>query len=93
MQKEILIFLGVVAVSLFMTIHNHNKLTMNNNEIQLIEQRASQENMLIEDGNLIKLNSGVTLSKSADLIIIKQARSTIVLNGNDAKEVIAFLEK
>jgi hypothetical protein len=93
MQKEILIFLGVVAVSLFMTIHNHNKLTMNNNEIQLIEQRASQESMLIEDGNLIKLNSGVTLSKSADLIIIKQARSTIVLNGNDAKEVIAFLEK
>jgi|TARA_B110000438_G_scaffold54343_1_gene54429 hypothetical protein len=93
MQKEILIFLGVVAVSLFMTIHNHNKLTMNNNEIQLLEQRASQESMLIEDGNLIKLNSGVTLSKSADLIIIKQARSTIVLNGNDAKEVIAFLEK
>ena len=93
MQKEILIFLGVVAVSLFMTIHNHNKLAMNNNEIQLIEQRASQESMLIEDGNLIKLNSGVTLSKSADLIIIKQARSTIVLNGNDAKEVIAFLEK
>ena len=93
MQKEILIFLGVVAVSLFMTIHNHNKLTMNSNEIQLIEQRASQESMLIEDGNLIKLNSGVTLSKSADLIIIKQARSTIVLNGNDAKEVIAFLEK
>ena len=80
-------------MSLFMTIHNHNKLTMNNNEIQLIEQRASQESMLIEDGNLIKLNSGVTLSKSADLIIIKQARSTIVLNGNDAKEVIAFLEK
>ena len=93
MQKEILIFLGVVAVSLFMTIHNHNKLTMNNNEIQLIEQRASQESMLIEDGNLIKLNSGVTLSKSADLIIIKQAKSTIVLNENDAKEVIAFLEK
>ena len=93
MQKEILIFLGVVAVSLFMTIHNHNKLTMNNNEIQLLEQRTSQESMLIEDGNLIKLNSGVTLSKSADLIIIKQARSTIVLNGNDAKEVIAFLEK
>ena len=93
MQKEILIFLGVVAVSLFMTIHNHNKLAMNNNEIQLTEQRASQENMLIEDGNLIKLNSGVTLSKSADLIIIKQARSTIILNGNDAKEVIAFLEK
>ena len=93
MQKEILIFLGVVAVSLFMTIHNHNKLTMNNNEIQLLEQRASQESMLIEDGNLIKLNSGVTLSKSADLIIIKQARSTIVLNGNDAKEVIAFLER
>jgi hypothetical protein len=93
MQKEILIFLGVVAVSLFMTIHNHNKLAMSSNEIQLVEQRASQESMLIEDGNLIKLNSGVTLSKSADLIIIKQARSTIVLNGNDAKEVIAFLEK
>jgi hypothetical protein len=93
MQKEILIFLGVVGVSLFMTIHNHNKLAMNNNEIQLIEQRASQESMLIEDGNLIKLNSGVTLSKSADLIIIKQAKSTIVLNENDAKEVIAFLEK
>tara|TARA_B110000196_G_scaffold150710_1_gene130015 strand:- start:217 stop:498 length:282 start_codon:yes stop_codon:yes gene_type:complete len=93
MQKEILIFLGVVSLSLFMTIHNHNKLAMNSNEIQLIEQRASQENILIEDGNLIKLNSGVTLSKSADLIIIKQARSTIILNGNDAKEVIAFLEK
>lgn len=93
MKKEIIIFTGIVVVSLFMTIHNHNKLAMNNNKIQLSEQRASQENLLIKQGDLIKLNSGVTLSKSADLIIIKQSNATIVLNGEDKQEVIAFLEK
>ena len=74
-----------------MTIHSHNKQAMRDSEIRLSEQRVSQENLLMQEGELIKLDGGVTLTKSADLIIIKQSNSTIILNENDAREVIAFL--
>ena len=91
MQKEFIIFAGIVVVSLFMTIHSHNKQAMQDSEIKLSEQRATQENLLMKEGELIKLDGGVTLTKSADLIIIKQSNSTIILNEEDAREVIAFL--
>ena len=91
MQKEFIIFAGIVVVSVFMTLHSHNKQAMRDSEIRLSEQRESQENLLMQEGELIKLDGGVTLTKSADLIIIKQSNSTIILNEDDAREVIAFL--
>ena len=91
MYREFIIFTGIVVISLFMTIHNHNKKTMLDSENKLSEQRATQENLLMKEGELIKLDGGVTLTKSADLIIIKQSNSTIILNEEDAREVIAFL--
>ena len=91
MQREFIIFAGIVVVSIFMTLHSHNKQAMRDSEIRLSEQRVSQENLLMQEGELIKLDGGVTLTKSADLIIIKQSNSTIILNENDAREVIAFL--
>ena len=80
-----------MVVSVFMTLHSHNKQAMRDSEIRLSEQRESQENLLMQEGELIKLDGGVTLTKSADLIIIKQSNSTIILNEDDAREVIAFL--
>ena len=91
MQREFIIFAGIVVVSIFMTLHIHTKQAMRDSEIRLSEQRASQENLLMQEGELIKLDGGVTLTKSADLIIIKQSNSTIILNEDDACEVIAFL--
>ena len=91
MQREFIIFAGIVVVSVFMTLHSHNKQAMRDSEIRLSEQRVSQENLLMQEGELIKLDGGVTLTKSADLIIIKQSNSTIILNEDDAREVIAFL--
>ena len=76
MYREFIIFAGIVVVSLFMTIHSHNKQAMRDSEIKLSEQRSSQENLLMQEG---------------DLIIIKQSNSTIILNEEDAREIIAFL--
>tara|TARA_B100000965_G_scaffold405936_1_gene442009 strand:- start:4911 stop:5219 length:309 start_codon:yes stop_codon:yes gene_type:complete len=93
MYREFIIFTGIVVISLFMTIHNHNKKTMLDSENKLSLQKASLENSLMEDGTLIRLNSGVTLTKRADLIIIKDSYTTIILNKEDAQDVIAFLER
>ena len=93
MYREFIIFAGIVTVSLFMTIHSHNKKTMLDSSNQLSMQKASLENHLIDDGTLIRLNSGVTITKRADLIIIKDAYTTIILHKKDARDVIAFLEK
>ena len=72
MYREFIIFAGIVTVTLFMTIHSHNKKAMQDTQSQLSLQKESQENLLIEDGALIRLNSGVTITKRADLIIIKE---------------------
>ena len=93
MYREFIIFGGIVVVSLFMTLHSHNKQAIQDSKNQLSMQKETQESLLIEDGSLIRLNSGVTLTKRADLIIIKDSYTTIVLNKNDAKDVIAFLER
>ena len=55
MYREFIIFAGIVVVSLFMTIHSHNKQAMRDSEIKLSEQRSSQENLLMQEGDLIKL--------------------------------------
>ncbi len=93
MYREFIIFTGIVVISLFMTIHNHNKKAMLDSENKLSLQKASLESSLMEDGTLIRLNSGVTLTKRADLIIIKDSYTTIILNKEDARDVIAFLER
>jgi len=93
MYREFIIFGGIVIVSLFMTVHSHNKKAINDSQTQLSMQKESQENLLIEDGSLIRLNSGVTLTRRANLIIIKDSYTTIILDKNDAQDVIAFLEK
>ena len=93
MYREFIIFASIVTVTLFMTIHSHNKKAMQDTQSQLSLQKESQENLLIEDGALIRLNSGVTITKRADLIIIKDAYTTIILHKKDTRDVIAFLEK
>ena len=93
MYREFIIFTGVVVISLFMTIHSKNKKAIQDSANQLSMQKASLETSLIEDGSLIRLNSGVTLTKRADLIIIKDLYTTIILNKEDARDVIAFLER
>lgn len=93
MYREFIILSCVVFISLFMTIHNKNKETMKNSETKLSVQREVQENILIEEGNLMKLNGGITFTKNAGLIIIKDPYSTIVLDKNDVDDIIVFLEK
>ena len=93
MYREFIIFAGIVCLSLFMTVHNYNKKAIQDSDNQLSEQRAVQENLLMQEGELIRLNSGVTLTRSANLIIIKDSYTTIILNKKDARDIIAFLEK
>ena len=93
MNKEFLILTSVIVLSLFMTIHNRNKEAMENSKTKLSIQRETQEEMLIEEGNLMRLNGGITFTKNANLIIIKDPYSTIILDKNSTDEIIAFLEK
>ena len=93
MYKEFIILTSVIVLSLFMTVHNRNKETINNSETRLSIQRETQEEMLIQEGNLMRLNGGITFTKNANLIIIKDPYSTIILDKNSTDEIIAFLEK
>jgi len=93
MYKEFIILTSVIVLSLFMTVHNRNKEAINNSEIRLSVQRETQEEMLIQEGNLMRLNGGITFTKNANLIIIKDPYSTIILDKNTTDEIIAFLEK
>jgi len=40
---------------------------------------------------MIKLSNGITITKSADLIIFSQSNSTIILTKDDVEEVVAFI--
>lgn len=93
MYREFIILSTVIVLSLFMTIHNSNKEEMKNSQTKLSIQREVQETILIEEGNLIKLNGGITFTKNASLIIIKDPYSTIVLDKNDVDDIIVFLEQ
>tara|TARA_X000001036_G_C20455930_1_gene715353 strand:+ start:51 stop:332 length:282 start_codon:yes stop_codon:yes gene_type:complete len=93
MYREFIILSTVIVLSLFMTIHNSNKEEMKNSQTKLSIQREVQENILIEEGNLMKLNGGITFTKNASLIIIKDPYSTIVLDKNDVDDIIVFLEQ
>ena len=93
MYREFLVFAGVVVIALFMSIHNRNLDTINNAEQHAQEHKIERDNLMMQDGQLIRLSNGVTLSRSSDLIIIRQANSTIFFNKSDAPEVVAFLEE
>ena len=93
MQREFILFGSIVVVALFMTIHSSNLKEMSQREQQAHDHRMNRNNLLMKDGYLIRLSNGVTVSKSADLIIINQSKSTIILNKEDINEVIAFLEE
>ena len=93
MQREIIIFGTIVIIALFMTVHNRNQNEINERDFQFKEHKINRDNLLMKDGHLVKLGNGITLSKSADLIIINQFESTIILNSEDIDQVIAFLEE
>mgnify|MGYP001397937076 FL=1 len=92
MKKEFIILLTCVLVVTFMTIHNSNLETMEGQDTKNNQHRLSQEKYLISEGKLIKLSNGVTIKRNSDLIIIEQSSKTIILNKNDSRELIAFLE-
>ena len=93
MYREFIILSSVIVLTLFMTIHNKNKQEIQNSNTRLSIQREVQEDILIQEGNLMKLNGGITFTKNENLIIIKDPYSTIVLDKNNSNEIIAFLEK
>ena len=41
--------------------------------------QLSQENFLVNKGELIKLSNGVTIKRNSDLIIIQQQTETIII--------------
>jgi len=92
MYRELILFSSIIVVALFMTIHNNNLKIINENEQQANEHKINRDNLLMKEGHLIKLRNGIVLTKSADLIIISQSNSTIILNKADVEEVVAFLE-
>ncbi|MBD26104.1 MAG: hypothetical protein CMG46_14065 [Candidatus Marinimicrobia bacterium] len=92
MKKEFIILLTCMLVVTFMTIHNSNLETMEGQDAKNNQHRLSQEKYLINEGKLIKLSNGVTIKRNSDLIIIEQSSKTIILNKNDSRELIAFLE-
>ena len=92
MYREFSILFTVLAICLFMTIHNNNLEVIEEQAYKSKKQKLSQENFLINEGTLIKLSNGVTLKRDADLIIVQQSSKTIIFSINDAQEIIAFLE-
>ena len=93
MYREFLTFAGILVIALFMTIHNKNLNAINKAEQHTQKHKIKRDNLLMRDGQLIKLGNGVTFLKSSDIIIISQAQSTIILNDEDVNEVVAFLSK
>ena len=80
MYREFSILFTVLAICLFMTIHNNNLEVIEEQTYKSKKQKLSQENFLINEGTLIKLSNGVTLKRDADLIIVQQSSKTIIFN-------------
>ena len=93
MYREFLVLSGIVVIALFMTIHNRNLDAINSADKHAQEHKIKRDNLLMRDGQLIKVGNGVTFSRSSNLIIISQSQSTIILNEEDVEEVVAFLSK
>ena len=93
MIREFILFSSIIVIALFMTIHSNNQKIINESEQQTIEHRINRDNLLMKEGSMIKLGNGVTITKSADLIIFNQSNSTIFLTKEDIQEVIAFIDE
>ena len=91
MYRELSILFTLLAICLFMTVHNSNLEVIEEQTSKSKEQKLSQENFLVSEGTLIKLSNGVTLKRDSDIIIIQQSSKTIILSIKDSEEIIAFL--
>lgn len=92
MRKEFIILVIFVVAVIFMTVNDSNLENVENQKIESLRYKLSQENFLVNKGELIKLSNGVTIKRNSDLIIIQQQTETIIINKSDSKEIIAFLE-
>ncbi len=92
MRKEFIILIVFVIAVIFMTVNDSNLENVENQKIEGLKYKLSQENFLVNKGELIKLSNGVTIKRNSDLIIIQQQKETIIVNKNDTNEIIAFLE-
>ena len=92
MKKEFIILILFVVTVIFMTINDSNLDSVENQKLESLKYKLSQENFLVNKGELIKLSNGVTIKRNSDLIIIQQQTETIIVNKSDSKEIIAFLE-
>tara|TARA_Y100000590_G_scaffold303603_1_gene342331 strand:+ start:880 stop:1161 length:282 start_codon:yes stop_codon:yes gene_type:complete len=92
MRKEFIILIIFVVAVIFMTVNDSNLENVENQKIESLKYKLSQENFLVNKGELIKLSNGVTIKRNSDLIIIQQQKETIIVNKSDTNEIIAFLE-
>jgi len=92
MRKEFIILVIFVVAVIFMTVNDSNLENVENQKIESLRYKLSQENFLVNKGELIKLSNGVTIKRNSDLIIIQQQKETIIVNISDTNEIIAFLE-
>ena len=92
MRKEFIILIIFVVAVIFMTVNDSNLENVENQKIESLKYKLSQENFLVNKGKLIKLSNGVTIKRNSDLIIIQQQKDTIIVNKSDTNEIIAFLE-
>jgi len=92
MRKEFIILIVFVVAVIFMTVNDSNLDNIEDQKLQGLKHRLSQENFLVTEGKLIKLSNGVTIKRNSDLIIVEQLSKTIIINKNDSNQIIAFLE-
>ena len=92
MRKEFIILILFVVAVIFMTVNDSNLDNVENQKLESLKYKLSQENFLVNKGERIKLSNGVTIKRNSDLIIIQQQTETIIINKSDSKEIIAFLE-
>ena len=92
MRKEFIILIIFVVAVIFMTVNDSNLENVENQKIESLKYKLSQENFLVNKGELIKLSNGVTIKRNSNLIIIQQQKETIIVNKSDTNEIIAFLE-
>ena len=92
MYREFIIFGSIVIIALFMSIHNSNQETINQSNAKSEEHKNIRDNLLMKEGSLLKVGNGVTFTKNADLIFVKQSNSTIIINQEDTEEIVSFLE-
>ena len=88
MYREFIIFGSIVIIALFMSIHNSNQETINQSNAKSEEHKNIRDNLLMKEGSLLKVGNGVTFTKNADLIFVKQSNSTIIINQQDTEEIV-----